>query len=198
MPKTRTLFCGIAGIAFSAGLGIGALLGARGEATGLEAPEAIGNLDADSRREVIDLVTRSLRSWQATDRDEFLSTAHPDLVFAFPGRRTDREGALRIFDTWRNDYEDTKVYINRILVDGNEFAAEYQFATTRRDNGKRSVAGTFVYGRVESGQIAVLKEYLDARVSRGQEAGLMPLDEGAEPFPWPPIDMSEVDLERPE
>ncbi|MCP5433128.1 MAG: nuclear transport factor 2 family protein [Alphaproteobacteria bacterium] len=148
------------------------------------------------RDEIAALVTASLESWETRDRDQFRATAHEDLVFAFPGRRTDLAGALAVFDKWSAEYEDTKVYIRRILVEGDAFAAEYQFATTRKDTGRRSVAGTVALGRVADGKIVLIKEYLDGRVSRGQEAGLMPLDEGAEPFPWPPIDLTEVDFSK--
>ena len=44
----------------------------------------------------------------------------------------------------------------------------------------------------EDGKIRVIKEYLDGRVSRLQEAGELPLDEGKEPFPWPNNPESQV------
>lgn len=72
-----------------------------------------------------------------------------------------------------------------ILVDGSRFAAEYQFATTSCKNGKRTVGSTAVIGEVRDGKIVLLKEYTDGRVTRMQEAGELPLDEGDEPYPWP-------------
>jgi hypothetical protein len=38
----------------------------------------------------------------------------------------------------------------------------------------------------------VWKEYLDGRVSRQQAAGELPVDENAEPFPWPDTPASRV------
>ena len=149
------------------------------------------NAMTPSPEDVKALVTRSLKSWETGDRAAFIETADPSLTFAFPGRRTDVGGALKVFDKWQAEYSDIKVYIRQIIVDGDRFAMEYQFANTSR-GGQRSVVGTVAVGQVRNGRIVTFKEYLDGRVSRAQEAGLMPLDEGAEPFPWPPIDLKEV------
>lgn len=141
--------------------------------------------------EVRALVTRSLMSWENGNRQDFVETADPKLVFAFPGRRTDVRGALAAWDKWKEEYRDVKVYIHRITVDGDAFAVEYQFANTPL-KGPRTVTGTVAVGRVANGRIVELKEYLDGRVSRAQAAGWMPVDEGQEPYPWPPVDLSDV------
>jgi len=129
----------------------------------------------------------SLKSWETLSEDDFSATAHPDLVFAYPGERTDLEGALGVFRMWREKFRDTKVYVHRILVDGARFSAEYQFATTSKASVLRTVMGTVAVGEVRDGRIAVLKEYTDGRVDDLQREGELPLDEGAEPFPWPQI-----------
>jgi acetyl esterase len=132
------------------------------------------------------LIRDSLHSWETGDVELFKSTVTADLTFAYPGGKTDLAGALAMFDFWRTHYENTRVYFHRILVDGAHYAAEYQFATTRKENGKRTVVGTLMTGTVRDGRLAVIKEYLDGRVSRLQEAGELPLGpENAEPFPWP-------------
>ena len=147
---------------------------------------AIAGTDIES------LVSRSLMSWETGDENEFASTAHPDLVFAFPGERTDVQGGLNVFRYWQENYEDIKVYIHRVLVDGNNFAVEYQFASTRKSTGKRTAMGTAAIGSVNGGKIILLKEYTDGRGSRMQENGELPLDEGEEPFPWPKPSQSPV------
>lgn len=135
------------------------------------------------------IVSTSLMSWETGDELDLTSTSHDELLFAFPGERTDLAGALRVFRFWQDKYEDPRVYVNRVLVDGNRFAAEYQFASTNKSTGKRSAMGTIAFGEVKDGRIILLKEYTDGRGSRMQEAGELPLQEGEEPFPWPDVDM---------
>ncbi|HEY8509961.1 MAG TPA: nuclear transport factor 2 family protein, partial [Steroidobacteraceae bacterium] len=138
---------------------------------------------ANDRAQIEKLVRDSLASWETGDEQAFLATAHPDLTFAFPGTRTDAKGALEVFRYWREHFENTKVYVHWILVDGSRFVAEYQFATTSRKSGKRTVGSTAAIGEVRDGKIVLLKEYTDGRVTRLQEAGELPLDEGDEPYP---------------
>ena len=205
-PNSSQIFIVSLGLSFLVGLLLGLLLDSGrppeeqviAERTDESAQRVVERaLPAEaSDAQVEALVRQSLLSWQSGNLQEFTETAHQDLVFAFPGRRTDADGAVQIFNKWRTDYEDIRVYIHQILVDGDRFAAEYQFANTLKETGRRSVAGTVAVGRVQDGKIILLKEYLDGRVSRGQEAGLMPLDEGEEPYPWPPIDLRDVLFEE--
>ena len=142
----------------------------------------------DTTNGIESLVIESLESWESGDEAAFMSTAHPELLFAFPGERTDVQGALNVFRYWQTNFEDTRVYVYWVLVDGDRFAAEYQFASTKKSNGKRTAAGTVAIGRVQDGKIILLKEYTDGRMSRLQEAGELPLEEGETPFPWPMTD----------
>ncbi len=139
------------------------------------------------REAIVDLVTRSLESWQTEDREAFAATAHPEILFAFPRRRVDAAGAMEVFDYWAENYDDTRVYIHWILVDEQRFAMEYQFATTHVATGKRTNMGTVAIGEVRDGRIVLLKEYTDGRVATLQENGELPLEEGEEPFPWPRV-----------
>ena len=149
---------------------------------------AEGNTDSPERNSIEALVRDSLMSWETGNEEQFTSTAHPEFLFAFPGERTDTRGALNVFRFWQEKFKDTRVYIHWILIDGNRFAVEYQFATTRVATGERSAMGTVAIGKVRDGKIILLKEYTDGRGSRMQENGELPLDEGQEPFPWPKVD----------
>ncbi|GAB4150849.1 MAG: hypothetical protein Tsb0016_22770 [Sphingomonadales bacterium] len=131
------------------------------------------------------VVHRSLMSWETLDEADFVDTAHPQMIFAYPGQRTDFAGALEVFRMWRDKFRDTRVYVHQILVDGSRFAAEYQFATTNKASGLRTVMGTVAIGEVCDGRIILLKEYTDSRVDDLQREGKLPLDEGAEPYPSP-------------
>jgi ketosteroid isomerase-like protein len=144
------------------------------------------------RAQVRDLVERQARSWETGDEAMFLATLHADAVFAYPGKRLDVSGALKIFRGWKRDFRDTKLHVRRVVIDGAQFAVEYTFATTNAATGKRMAAGTVAIGEVRDGKLWVWKEYLDGRVSRQQAAGELPVDEAAEPFPWPDTPASRV------
>ena len=131
------------------------------------------------------LIRDQLDSWALEDEELFLSTIHQDLVFAYPGKRLDAESALALFRYWADNYSETKVYFHNIIIEGDRFSVEYQFATTRDRDGARSAAGTVTTGQVKDGKLMLWKEYLDGRVSKLQMEGELNLDEGAEPFPWP-------------
>ena len=154
----------------------------------------VGALAAESSTvaRVRDLVERQARSWETGDEAMFLATLHADAVFAYPGKRLDVSGALKIFREWKRDFRDTKLHVRRVVIDGAQFAVEYTFATTNAATGKRTAAGTVAIGEVRDGKLWVWKEYLDGRVSRQQAAGELPVDEAAEPSPWPDTPASRV------
>lgn len=138
------------------------------------------------RSAVESLIRDQLNAWALEDEQLFLSTVHPEIVFAYPGARLDKTGALSLFRYWSDNYSDTKVYFHKIIIEENNFSVEYQFATTRGRDGARSASGTLTTGQVKDGKLILWKEYLDGRVSKRQMEGELPLDEGETPFPWPP------------
>ena len=151
-----------------------------------------GTPSPPAREEVLNIVLIQLGAWATGDREAFLATLHPDVVFAWPGKRLDLKEVTQAFDEWLEAFEDTTFLLHKAVIEENNFAIEYRFSSTRRSNGKRHSTGTVAIGFVEDGKIRVIKEYLDGRVSRLQEAGELPLDEGKEPFPWPNNPESQV------
>ncbi len=123
------------------------------------------------------MVQNHAKAWETGDEELLASLLHKDVVFAYPGRRLNKEQTLEDLRFFRDAYENTKVYIHTIVVDGNEVAVEWQFATTKKETGKREV--------VRDGQFVIWKEYLDGRVKGLQAEGTLLLEEGEEPFPWP-------------
>jgi hypothetical protein len=138
------------------------------------------------RSAVESLIRDQLNAWSLEDEQLFLSTVHPEIVFAYPGARLDKAGALKLFRYWSDNYSETRVYFHNIVIEGNLFSVEYQFATTRDRDGARSASGTLTTGQVKAGKLILWKEYLDGRVSKLQMEGDLPVDEGKTPFPWPP------------
>ncbi len=141
--------------------------------------------ETPDRALVQDLVERQARAWETGDEAEFLATLHPDSVFAYPGKRLDRAGALRVFREWTQGFRDTRLRVHRLVIDGAHFCIEYKFSATRKETGFRTASGTVAVGEVRDGLIWVWKEYLDGRVMRLQAQGELPVQEEAEPFPWP-------------
>ncbi len=131
------------------------------------------------------MVERHAKAWETGDDAELDTLLHKDVVFAYPGRRLNKEQTLDDLRFFRNAYRDTKVYVNKVIVDGDDVAIEWQFATTKIETGKREVVSDAVIAHLKDGKFDVWKEYLDGRVKGMQADGTLELEEGEEPFPWP-------------
>lgn len=138
----------------------------------------------DNKEVVEKLVKDQAVAWETGDMNLFLSTIHEDIVFAYPGRRLGYKDLVEDFEYFKNNFTDTKVYINKIITEGDLVAVEWQYATTN-SSGKRTSVSDGIIGQIKDGKIISWKEYLDGRVSRMQEVDELPLEEGEEPFPWP-------------
>jgi uncharacterized protein (TIGR02246 family) len=141
--------------------------------------------EAPTRAAIQRLIEQQAHAWETGDEQAFLSSLDEHAVFAYPGKRLSREGALSSFRGWKRDFRDTQLHVTHLVIDGSQFAVEYMFATTNVATGKRTAGGTVAVGEVRDGRILSWKEYLDGRVSRLQATGELPVDEAAEPFPWP-------------
>lgn len=131
------------------------------------------------------MVREHAKAWEAGNETLLASLLHDDVVFAYPGRRLNKEQTLEDLRFFRDAYSDTKVYIHNIIVQGDTVAVEWQFATTKKETGAREVVSDAVVGKVQDGKFIVWKEYLDGRVKGLQAEGKLELEEGQEPFPWP-------------
>ncbi len=131
------------------------------------------------------LVEDMAKAWETGDDELLASVLHPDVVFAYPGRRLSKEQTLEDLRFFRDAYVDTKVYIHEVIVDGDDVAVEWQFATTNKATGKREVVSDAIIAHLKDGKFDVWKEYLDGRVKGLQAEGKLELEEGMEPYPWP-------------
>lgn len=132
-----------------------------------------------------ELVSRHAKAWETGDFELLDLILHEDVVFAYPGRRLDKQETLADLIDYNKTFKDTKIYINKIITNGNDLAVEWQFASTNIRTGNRTAVSDAVIGKVKGGKIILWKEYLDGRVSRMQANGTLALEEGQEPFPWP-------------
>lgn len=132
-----------------------------------------------------ELVNRHAKAWEKGDIELLDSILHKDIVFAYPGRRLNKQETLADIVDYNKSFKDTKIYINKIIVNGEDIAVEWQFASTNIKTGNRTAVSDAIIGKIKDGKIIVWKEYLDGRVSKMQAAGNLSLEEGEEPFPWP-------------
>ena len=132
-----------------------------------------------------ELVFKHAKAWETGDVELLSSILHEDVVFAYPGRRLNKTETMQDFIDYNKSFKDTKIYINKVIVDDDDLAVEWQFASTNFKTGNRTAVSDAIIGKVKDGKIIVWKEYLDGRVSRMQIAGNLTLEEGQEPFPWP-------------
>lgn len=132
-----------------------------------------------------ELIYKHANAWETGNYGLLDSILHEDLVFAYPGRRLNKHETLADFLDYNKTFKNTKIYINKIMVKGDDLAVEWQFASTNIKTGNRTAVSDAIIGKSKDGKIIVWKEYLDGRVSRLQMAGNLTLEEGEEPFPWP-------------
>lgn len=131
------------------------------------------------------MVRDHAKAWENGDMELLNSLLHDDIVFAYPGRRLNKNQTLEDLDYFSKHYNETKVYVHKVIIDGNNAAVEWQFATTKKDDKKRQVVSDAIIAQVKDGKFIVWKEYLDGRVKLLQASEELFLEEGKEPFPWP-------------
>ena len=143
------------------------------------------NKTEQKNNEIVELVYKHAKAWEIGDYELFNSILHEDVVFAYPGRRMNKSETLKDFIDYNKSFKDTKIYINKIIINGEDLAVEWQFASTNIKTGNRTAVSDAIIGKIKDEKIIIWKEYLDGRVSRMQVSGELPLEEGEEPFPWP-------------
>ena len=137
------------------------------------------------KAELTEMVYNHAKAWETGDRELLDSLLHEGVVFAYPGRRLNKSQTLEDLEYFAGHFNETKVYISKIIIDGNDVAVEWQFATTDLETGKRQVVSDAIIAKVKDGKFAVWKEYLDGRVKLLQATGELLFEEGEEPYPWP-------------
>ena len=132
-----------------------------------------------------EIVHKHAKAWETGDLELLSSLLHEDIVFAYPGRRLNKQETVADFLDYNKSFNNTNIYFNKIIVNGDDLAVEWQYASTNIKTGNRTAVSDAIIGKIKDGKIIVWKEYLDGRVSRLQANGTLALEEGEEPFPWP-------------
>lgn len=132
-----------------------------------------------------DLVHKHARAWSDGNYELLKEILHEDIIFASPYGRFNKAEILKDFQIFKSLFKDSKTYINKIIIDREDFAVQWQFATTKIKTGKRSSVNDAIIGKVKDGKIIVWKEYFDKNIEKLQAEGKLEIDEGQEQFPLP-------------
>lgn len=108
------------------------------------------------------LVHATARAWEAADLDAICADFADDGWFISPGGRWQgpaaiREAAAGFFRGAR----DVKVVVTRVLVMGEQGAAEWTWSETRIASGTRHTADDGVIFALRDGKIIYWREYFD-------------------------------------
>lgn len=133
------------------------------------------------------LVRQHASAWETGDTTLLMEVLHETARLAYARHRVDRATWVQELSSFSQTHTDTRIYIHQITVDAQDFAVEWQFATTDLSSGARTAVSDAIIGRVQDGKIILWKEYLDGRVPVLQREGQLHLEEGKEPFPWPSV-----------
>ncbi len=132
-----------------------------------------------------EIIKSHARAWETGDMELFNSLLHENLIFAYPGRRMNMQETVKDFIEYNKSFSNTKIYISKMIINRDDLAVEWKFASTNIRTGNRTAVSDAIIGKIKGGKIIVWKEYLDGRVSGMQANGTLKLEEGEEPFPWP-------------
>jgi uncharacterized protein (TIGR02246 family) len=108
------------------------------------------------------LVERQARAWEQADTEAAVADFAPDGVFISPGGRWQGHDEIRA--AMQGFYEhatDVSVKITRVLINGNQGAAEWVWSEIRYAGGSRHTAEDAVIFELRNGKIIYWREYFD-------------------------------------
>jgi uncharacterized protein (TIGR02246 family) len=108
------------------------------------------------------LVERQARAWEAADLDAIGADFAEDGVLISPGGRWQGAAALRAAaEGFFAVAGDVRVVVTRVMVMGDEGAAEWTWSETRIATGTRHSAEDAVIFQMRDGKIVYWREYFD-------------------------------------
>lgn len=109
------------------------------------------------------LVARQARAWEAADLDAILAEFAPAACFISPGGRWQGSTAIRnAAESFFAGVTGVQVIITRVLIDGEQGAAEWTWRELRRTTGRWHEAEDAIIFQVGAdGKIVYWREYFD-------------------------------------
>ena len=152
----------------------------------VELDDAVSLVSDSAHNKAVTGVIETYRdAWERGDVELLRSTINEQIVYAAPGERLEHEAFLHAFEQHHSTHTDTRIYLNTIVVDGDDVAVEWQFAATDKETGIRTAVSSANMVTVVDEKITVWKQYSDSRIPHMQAADALPIEEGEESFPSP-------------
>jgi uncharacterized protein (TIGR02246 family) len=108
------------------------------------------------------LVERQARAWEQADLAAIVADFAPDGVLISPGGRWQGHDALRrAAEAFFAAAADVQVVITRVLLDGDEGAAEWTWSETSRADGQRHTVEDAIIFELRDDRIVYWREYFD-------------------------------------
>ena len=138
-----------------------------------------------NKNETKNLLCSLMKTWEDGDLDAFSSFLHNDIMFAIPDKTFNKTSIIKHFNNAMKILSEINIYMFDIIVDGDNFAFEFQFACTFKETNQRSCESVAAIGKISQGKLIELREYWDTKVSEMQYSGKLPLAENTSPLPRP-------------
>lgn len=108
------------------------------------------------------LVELVARAWEQGDLDAIIAPFAEDGVLMSPGGRWQGHAAIRAAaEQFYQSARDVQITVTRVLISGEQGAAEWTWSETRLDDGSRHTADDAIIFTLRDGQVVYWREYFD-------------------------------------
>jgi uncharacterized protein (TIGR02246 family) len=114
------------------------------------------------RSQAIELVQRQANAWEQADIEAIVADFAPDGLFISPGGRWKGHEAIReAAASFFASVMDIECKVTRVLLDGDQGAAEWTWSETSRKTGKRHTTEDAIIFALRDDKIVYWREYID-------------------------------------
>jgi ketosteroid isomerase-like protein len=125
---------------------------------------AFANAQQGSVRQLVD---RQARAWEKQDFTLAASDWLPTAVLTSPEGNTPANNMAAAMKDYFKDFSDLQVTVKNVFAspDGKKVAIEWDWAITRKKDGKRGISHDAIMVDLKDGKIASWREYYDPAAS---------------------------------
>ena len=117
-----------------------------------------------TKEEISQMVRRQAQAWEEQDVMAITNDFAEDAIFIAAGFRF--EGKQRIQQAAKdyfNQFHDTSVEIERIIIDGDRGAVQWDWSDRNRQSGQEGFAEDAIIFELENGKIVYWREYIEKK-----------------------------------